>query len=85
MFKLQVKKKLFSLYGKRDYFPVSIARYLTMQQPARKMFYASVGAEVLRILKSATKIKKFKSSCATDSLQKDITRRYHKQNQTMSL
>ena len=37
--------------------------YLSSTMPS-KIFYASLGAEVLRIAKPATKIRKFKLSCA---------------------
>ena len=48
----------------RDSFPFSIVRtpYLCSNMPS-KMFYSSLGAEILRISRNNTELEKFESSC----------------------
>ena len=52
-----------SLYDKRDFFPFSIVRmpYLSSNIPS-KMFYATLGAEILRIGRTSTVLERFVTS-----------------------
>ena len=61
--KIENNKFSLSLYDKRDTFPFSIVRmpYLSSNIPS-KMFYATLGAEVLRIGRTSTVLNSFVSS-----------------------
>lgn len=74
------------LHCKRDPFPFSIVRtpYLFCNMPS-KIFYAALRAEIPRISRTCIGPGNIKSYAKYDDIQNDETRRYHIQNQTMSL
>ena len=72
--KIRNNKFVLGLYDKREHFPFSIVRmpYITSNMPS-KIFYSSLGAEILRIGRTTNDFSKFKLS------SKKITERMIKQ------
>ena len=76
--KIENNKFVLGLYDKRDYFPFSIVRmpFLCSNMPS-KIFYSSLGAEILRIGRTTNNVKMFEPS------SKKVTARMRKQGATV--